>query len=89
MAQATPRFTVSLDRLDGGEPIEDREVRDVQLREGIATIFDGPTHLFTGDAWSWLEVRRIDETADASIVVKPAPSERQPTRPTRQARSSK
>ncbi len=89
MAQATPRFTVSLDRLDGGEPIEDREVQDVQLREGIVTIFVGATRLFTGDAWTWLEVRRIEETADVSVIVKPATSERQPTRPTRQARSSK
>ena len=61
----------------------------VQLKDGSVTISNGAERLFTGDAWTWLEVRRIVETADVSLVAKPAPSERPAPRPTRQVRSSK
>jgi hypothetical protein len=84
-----PRFTVSLDRLDGGEPIEERKVDDVQLNRGNVTILDGKTRVFSGDGWSWLEVRRIDEAADVSLIVKMPARRTAVARPTRQTRSSK
>lgn len=87
MAGPAPRFAVSLDRLDGGEAIEELEVVEVQLRNGIVTILDGETRIFASDAWSWLEVRRIDDAADVSVGMEPRPTEPAPRRPTRQARS--
>ncbi len=56
-------FTVTVERTDGGDSIEDRDVQDLFLRSGLLTIFDGGRPIFHGREWRWLEVRRIDETA--------------------------
>lgn len=73
MPKVAPRYTVTLDRLDGGEAIEDRDVFDVQLRLGMLTILDGAKPIFSGQAWRWLEVRRIDDTADLAVVAQATP----------------
>jgi hypothetical protein len=71
--QIPARFVVTVDRLDGGEPIEEREVREVELRGGIVRIHDGATTIFAGAAWNWLEVRQIDYAASVALDLKAAP----------------
>ena len=85
MSKTAARYTVTLDRTDGGEPIEERDVLEVQLRFGTVTIMDARGRLFAGDAWSSLEVRRIEDTAQAEIVAPPPPRQKRPGRPVRQA----
>jgi hypothetical protein len=85
MPKIAARYTVTLDRTDGGEPIEERDVLDVQLRFGTVTIMDASGRLFVGDAWSSLEVLRIEDTARADIVAPPLSRQRRPTRAVRQA----
>jgi hypothetical protein len=85
MAKIAARYTVTLDRTDGGEPIEERDVLEVQLRFGTVTIMDADGRLFGGDAWSSLEVRRIEDTARADILAPPPPRQRRQGRPVRQA----
>ena len=70
MAKIAARYTVTLDRTDGGEPIEERDVLEVQLRFGTVTIMDADGRLFGGDAWSSLEVRRIEDTARADQAMR-------------------
>jgi len=89
MPKNAARYTVTLDRTDGGEPIEERDVLDVQLRFGTVTIMDARARLFVGDAWSSLEVRRIEDTAQSDIVPPPPPRQRRPTRAVRQAGRAK
>jgi hypothetical protein len=52
MPKIAARYTVTLDRTDGGEPIEERDVLEVQLRFGTVSIMDAGGRLFVGDAWS-------------------------------------
>jgi hypothetical protein len=89
MPKIAARYTVTLDRLDGGEPIEEQDVLDVQLRLGTVTILDRAGRLFSGDAWASLEVRRIEEGADVVMAVKAPPRPRRQTRAIRQTRRSK
>jgi hypothetical protein len=89
MPKIAARYTVTLDRTDGGEPIEERDVLEVQLRFGTVSIMDAGGRLFVGDAWSSLEVRRIEDTAQVEIVAPPPPRQRRATRAVRQARPAK
>ncbi len=73
MPKIPARFVVTVDRLDGGEPIEEREVREVELRGGIVRIHDGATTIFAGAAWNWLEVRQIDYAASVAMGRKTPP----------------
>jgi hypothetical protein len=78
MRKTPPRFVVTVDRLDGGDPIEEREVREVELRGGIVRIHDGVTTIFAGAAWNWLEVRQIDYAASIGLGLQSAPRTRKP-----------
>jgi len=78
MAKLPYRFTVSIDRLDGGEPIDERKVHDIQIIAGAVRIVEGTTSTFIGGSWTWIEVRRIEEDAGAAMGIPEPPVARRP-----------
>ncbi|HEV2366264.1 MAG TPA: hypothetical protein VGS12_18950 [Caulobacteraceae bacterium] len=62
------RYLVTLDRADGGQPIEEKEVTLVNLVGDMLVIIDGKRPIFSGSAWNWVEVRKAEY--EASVAPK-------------------
>ncbi|MGH6985363.1 MAG: hypothetical protein ACRED9_00795 [Caulobacteraceae bacterium] len=56
-----PMFLVSLERTDGGDPLEDEEASAIRLMGEALVIVGTSGVLFSGEAWAWVEIRRIRE----------------------------